>query len=117
LPAARADDVRLVRLRHQVVEADGGGDRALPVPARDAEDRALVDPVPALVEAVELVDELALPRPEDERLSRGWPVLVAKVPLEEVGDREHRSDPVAGGDRTHRRTAKTSVCPPPGNRA
>jgi hypothetical protein len=98
----RADDVRLVRLRHQVVEADRGGDRALPVPARDAQDGALVDPVPALVEAIELVDELALQRLEDERLSCRGSLLVAQARGEEICDRDRHSAPVADADRTPR---------------
>jgi hypothetical protein len=86
----RADDVGLVRSRHQLVQADCCRNRALAVPARDAEDGPLVDPVPALVDPVELVDKPVLPRLEHERLACGRPLLVAEVLGEEVGDREQR---------------------------
>jgi hypothetical protein len=62
--------------------------------------RSLLDPVPALVAAVELVDELALPGLEDERLADRRPLLVAQVLGEERGDHEFpaRDQAVAASD-------------------
>ncbi len=91
----RADDIRLVRARHQLVEADCGGDRALPVPARDAQDGALVDAVPTLVQAVELVHELTLPRLEEKWLAGRRPLLVAQALGEEVAGREREGVTIA----------------------
>jgi hypothetical protein len=71
----------------ELVEAQAGRERALPVPARYAEDAEAVDAPALLVALVELVHEGALPVLELERSPGRRSLRVDEVTGEEVGDR------------------------------
>ena len=85
--AGGAEDVRGVAPGQELVQAEPGRERRLPVPARHAEDAEAVDAPALLVALVELVHEGALPVLELERSPGRRPLRVDEVGGEEVCDR------------------------------
>ena len=85
--AGGAEDVGGVAPGQELVEAQAGRERALPVSARHAEDAEAIDAPALLVALVELVHEGALPVLELERSPGRRSLRVDEVGGEEVGDR------------------------------
>ena len=85
--AGGAEDIGRVAPGQELVEAEAGRERALPVPARHAEDAEAVDAPALLVALVELVHEGALPVLELERSPGRRPFRMDEVGGEEVRDR------------------------------
>ena len=82
-----AEDIGGVAPGQELVEAESGSQRRLPVPARHAEDAETVDAPALLVALVELVHEGALPVLQLERSPGRWSLRMDEVSGEEVCDR------------------------------
>ena len=85
--AGGAEDVGRVAPGQELVEAEPGRERALPVSPRHAEDAEAIDAPALLVALVELVHEGALPVLELEGSPGRRSLRVDEVGGEEIGDR------------------------------